>query len=283
MFGTADRAQQEGTTRTVTENPPGDPPGSLAAALAAFQAQIPRIRKDEAVDAGQYSYRYADLGDISLIAMPLLGAVGLSFTSRPTFNEQREFVLVYSLLHTSGEREDGEYPLPDPLRTKPQTLGSAITYAKRYSFCAITGVTPIGEDDGGAAAQETTASSRNPFNEPLDSEPVKPHRPSGGAKPVEDVELPPETDQDWLAAIKPECETFADIPTGQALWRRIYEKVQVGGCSRDDGGKLQQLIKARWKVLDADREKPTPDVAGEQPSQWPAGSAGAAAQEKATR
>jgi ERF superfamily len=57
-------------------------------------------------------------------------------------------VLAYSLVHASGEREDGIYPLTGGA---PQEQGSAITYARRYCLCAVTGVAADADDDGQAA------------------------------------------------------------------------------------------------------------------------------------
>jgi hypothetical protein len=76
-------------------------------------------------------------------------------------------VLAYKLLHESGEFEGGEYPLP-PNGT-PQQMGSAITYARRYTFCAVTGVVSEEDDDGKAAPQEREPTSR----------PRQPRQPSG--------------------------------------------------------------------------------------------------------
>jgi hypothetical protein len=125
---------------------------NLAAALALLQTKLPEIKKTEfakvETQKGSYSYTYANLAGISAQIMPLLGDLGLSFIAKPTFSGER-FVLAYSLLHTSGEREDGEYPLPTT--GTPQAIGSAITYGRRYCLCAVTGVAPEDDDDGAAA------------------------------------------------------------------------------------------------------------------------------------
>lgn len=122
---------------------------SLAAALAAFQASVPHVQKGATGQVGQQRYRYADLSDVVKAVLPRLGAVGLSFSSKPTINEAGRFVLAYTLRHTSGESDSGEYPLPET--GSPQQMGSAQTYAKRYALLAITGVAPDEDDDGAAA------------------------------------------------------------------------------------------------------------------------------------
>jgi hypothetical protein len=121
----------------------------LAKALAAVQQDLPVISKEQTADTGTYSYEYADLTAISKPLLKLLGEHGLSFLTKPTLQDGA-FVLAYSLLHVSGEREDGLYPLP--MGGSPQSIGSAISYGRRYCLCAVTGVAPGGSDDDGAAA-----------------------------------------------------------------------------------------------------------------------------------
>lgn len=134
-------------------------PATLAEALAEVQAHLPDIRKGETAEVtmktgGKYKYRYADLADVSAVILPMLGAVGLSWITRPTVNESGKFVLAYELLHTCGESKTGEYPLSGGTA---QEIGSAITYARRYALCAVTGVAPASDDDDGAAATQRPA------------------------------------------------------------------------------------------------------------------------------
>lgn len=139
--------------------PAPDPTGpvptpSLAAAISAVQAQLPEIRKGETAEVEtktgrKYRYQYADLADVSKVILPILGRHGLSWITRPTLVDGR-MVLAYELLHTSGDSRTGEYPLP--VDGTPQELGSAITYARRYALCSVTGVAPAADDDDGAAA-----------------------------------------------------------------------------------------------------------------------------------
>lgn len=123
---------------------------NLAGALAAFQAELPRIGKGNTANTGTYSFRYADLADVAAVVLPLLGKHGLSFSARPTLDDGGRFVLAYELLHTNGDSRVGAYPLP--ASGTPQQIGSAITYARRYALCAVTGVAADEDDDGQAAA-----------------------------------------------------------------------------------------------------------------------------------
>lgn len=137
-----------------------DPTTGLAAALAVLQTRLPRITKDKTADVQTrsgpgYRYNYSDLAQISAALLPLMGAVGLSFSARPTVSEGGRFVLAYELLHVSGESRSGEYPLSD--RGSPQETGGQITYARRYCLCSVTGVAPDDDDDDAAAAQQAAA------------------------------------------------------------------------------------------------------------------------------
>ncbi len=142
----------EKTAETPTDYPGGH--RSLAAALAAFQADLPSVHKGSTGQVGQNkNYKYADLSDLNGAVLPKLGAVGLSFSAKPTINEAGVFVLAYVLRHVSGDSDGGEWPLPDT--TNSQQIGSSLTYARRYSLQAVTGVAPDEDDDGRAAGDAT--------------------------------------------------------------------------------------------------------------------------------
>lgn len=134
---------------------------TLTAALAAVQADLPVVGKDQKAtvksDKGSYTYKYANLAAVTAAILPLLSKNGLAWTTLPTFDDGGRFVLRYELRHVCGESLTGSYPLPNTSR--PQEMGSAITYARRYALCAATGVAPE-EDDDNASAAERSASLR---------------------------------------------------------------------------------------------------------------------------
>lgn len=128
---------------------------SINEALADLQTQLPHISKNNKAEVptktgGKYTYQYADLAEITRQLLPLLGKLGLSFTSRPTMLGE-QLVLVYELRHVSGEQIDGVYPLP--VRGTPQEVGSAITYARRYCLCAVSGLAPDNDDEDAVLAE----------------------------------------------------------------------------------------------------------------------------------
>lgn len=145
-------------TAKTTDQSATNPEAALAAALAAFQGEMPHVGKGNSANAGTYSYSYADLADITKSLMPVLAKHGLSFSAKPTLNEDGKFVLEYTLRHAGGGRDVGQYPLPTT--GTPQQIGSAISYARRYCFSAVTGVAPDEDDDGRAAADVPTDYAR---------------------------------------------------------------------------------------------------------------------------
>lgn len=125
---------------------------NLAAALVAFQADIPVPRKDSTADTGKFSYDYASLDKLTPVIFEKLTAVGIAYSAAPDLTELG-FGLRAQLIHESGESIGGFYPLGSP-NNPAQTIGSAITYARRYALLALTGVAPEGTDDDGAKATE---------------------------------------------------------------------------------------------------------------------------------
>lgn len=154
---------------------PSPPPffgSQLAKALAALQADLPRIVKDQTAKVETqkgpgFSYSYADLTAVTEAIMPKLANHGLAFTAFPTLREDDKFVLRYTLLHSSGEEKTGDYPLP--ISGNAQAVGSAITYARRYCLCAVTGVSPDDDDDAAAAVSQRDNQMSAEMQEATDS------------------------------------------------------------------------------------------------------------------
>jgi hypothetical protein len=136
---------------TTTE----DTPTTLTEAVAAVQSEIPALERKNVgnirSEKANYSYRYADLAEVTQAILPLLGRNGLAWICQPRYDDGA-YVLHYTLKHVSGESIEGTWPLPDPTRADPKQVGSYITYARRYCLCAVTGLAPGDDDDDAAAA-----------------------------------------------------------------------------------------------------------------------------------
>lgn len=140
-------------------------PGSLARALIEVQKALPVVQKTKTAtvpmkSGGNYSYTYADLGDVTDAAMPLLTANGLAFMCAPRMNDKGGYELAGVLLHESGEREEGALPLHG---NDPQQIGSAITYHRRYLLGSMLGIVTDDDADGrGAVGASRTQSWDGP-------------------------------------------------------------------------------------------------------------------------
>lgn len=122
----------------------------LAKALVKAQGEFQAIVKDKTAKVGQYSYNYADLASVLGAVVPVLCKNGLALSQITRWDSDKLVMsLDTRLLHTSGEWISGTYPLPTA--AKPQEMGSAITYARRYSVTAILGIATEDDDDGQAA------------------------------------------------------------------------------------------------------------------------------------
>jgi hypothetical protein len=135
----------------------------LAAAMAKFQADLPKIERNRRVDVetkegkDDYGYDYATLEHVTERVFPKLAALGLAFISTPTLGMDQKPVLRYFLTHSSGGYIAAEFPVRGE---KMQQIGSAITYLRRYCLQAATGVAAPEDDDDGRAADATAVAPR---------------------------------------------------------------------------------------------------------------------------
>lgn len=121
----------------------------LATALAAAVRAMKPIPKAETGQIGSRQYKYADLATVIEAVRKPLADAGLVVVQTPEVNGAG-FVLVTRLQHVSGQWLEASYPLPTDVGS--QELGSALTYARRYSLCAVLGVAAEDDDDGALAS-----------------------------------------------------------------------------------------------------------------------------------
>lgn len=128
----------------------------LAAALAKAQAKIKSPGKDKTAEVptksgGVYSYKYSDLASLLDAIREPFAENGLCLV-QPARSEPGCVHVVTRVMHASGQWMEEELTMPVG-DNRPQTMGSAITYARRYGAGALVGVASE-EDDDGAKAQE---------------------------------------------------------------------------------------------------------------------------------
>ncbi len=126
----------------------------LAEALSKAQGEIRNASKD-ALNP-HFNRSYADLANVWDACREPLSKHGLAVVQIPGFSAGMATVLTV-LMHTSGEWIEGELGLV-PVKPDPQGVGSALTYARRYSLSAFAGIAP--EDDDGNAASGKDAKDK---------------------------------------------------------------------------------------------------------------------------
>lgn len=121
----------------------------FAAAMLQAQAAITFAAKDAANPF--FKSKYADLPTVIDAVKPALNAAGITFMQSATPSEPGTLSLTTRLMHSSGEwiEDTATAPLA---KNDPQGYGSAITYLRRYSLAAMTGLYQD-DDDGNAASQ----------------------------------------------------------------------------------------------------------------------------------
>ena len=123
----------------------------IAPALLKAQAAIDAVTKES--DNPYFKSKYADLSAVmGAVKEPLNenGVVILQFPSSPYTHPERAVIgLTTRLQHVSGEYIEATAIVPLS-KSDPQAMGSAITYARRYSLQAAIGL--LAEDDDAEAA-----------------------------------------------------------------------------------------------------------------------------------
>jgi hypothetical protein len=122
---------------------------ALSAALAKAQGVMEGATKDSSNPF--FKSKYADLSSVWDACRKPLSDNGLSVVQTSEFiPEHPDMVCIETLLcHSSGEWIKGRLAVK-PVKADPQSVGSCITYLRRYSLQSIVGIAP--EDDDGNAA-----------------------------------------------------------------------------------------------------------------------------------
>ena len=146
--------------------------GALVSALCAAQAAIPTVPKDREVEVfskktnKKYRFKYATFDAITNAIKRPLGDNSLCYVQILSINAGQRS-LITRLMHGSGEWIESEMLLTAEGGGN-QELGSAITYAKRYSLAAMLGISADDDDDGNAGDGNAITDSRERSSRPAD-------------------------------------------------------------------------------------------------------------------
>lgn len=143
--------------RTVNSLKPSPAPYSsettleLDAALAKAQGEYPQIGYNK--ENPYFKSGYATLDHIMVRIRPILAKNGISMIQQRRYSEDGEMMLHTILKHSSGQWIESRSRVLPP-KNDMQTLGSTLSYLKRYDAMALLGVTVSedpSDDDGEVA------------------------------------------------------------------------------------------------------------------------------------
>jgi len=135
----------------------------MATDLVAALAAMPDITKSNTANTGTYSYSYADLGAIMATVRPILAEHHLAIM-QDVEPADRGVSVTTVLQHSSGQAVRYGRVFIGTGHGGAQDVGSAITYARRYSLMTTLGLAT--EDDDGARAHQAQREATEPH--PLD-------------------------------------------------------------------------------------------------------------------
>lgn len=150
-------APAEGSPQPPSAGAPDAPHGfaqssdridAISAALAKAQGQMANPTKG-AVNP-HFKSQYADLSAGLNAVRAALSANSIAIV-QTTRMESEVLMLDTMLAHASGQWIASQWPVVK-LPAAPQVIGSALTYARRYTLFALVGIAGEGEDDDGNAA-----------------------------------------------------------------------------------------------------------------------------------
>ena len=133
-------------------------------AFSLMQSDLPTVTKRGAIKKkdGTVQSRYAKLEDIHTAIKPVLQKHGFSIRHRTEWPEKGTIRVVGVLAHESGHSETSSFEAPmdrSDYRSDIQSMGSTVSYGRRYTTIDLLNITTAGEDNDG---QKITRQRENP-------------------------------------------------------------------------------------------------------------------------
>jgi hypothetical protein len=158
----------------------------LVKALVSATAEIKTAKRD--AENPFFKSKYADLPTVVEACKGALLKNNLVVTQSTTIINGQT-TLVTTLHHSSGQWIRGYYPVT-AVKSDPQGIGSAMTYARRYALAALVGIVSDDDDDGETAMGRNGGFSRRAE---FDEEPVR----IPNEAPAKSHQNPPDGSIDW--------------------------------------------------------------------------------------
>jgi hypothetical protein len=198
----------------------------LATALAKAQGMMRHAVKDSTNP--HFKSKYADLASVLEAIREPFAANGLSLSQHP-FADGDKIEVVTLLLHSSGQFLESDLAMK-PQQNTPQSIGSAITYARRYAAMSVAGLA-TDDDDGNAGSGVKASDHRQDV--PFQGPPAKLKQPEPAAK-APSLYDGSSRQQEIVEGILKQ----RGVP--EALWERVHETL-LGRPSTDIAAVIKEV------------------------------------------
>lgn len=231
--------------------------GELAAALAKAQGAMKAAVKD--ATNPHFGSRYADLASVWEACRAPLSTAQLAVIQQTRMGPEG-MELVTTLAHSSGQWVRSSIPVR-AARPDPQSVGSALTYARRYALAAMVGVAPDDDDDG----QEGST----PAGKTRDQAPHEAARQQSQRRPAQEngrrerkgngTSKPPLSGEAWAKRIN----SLRSMEELAPLWREFVQAVPAESPLRKSLAPTWEKTKERLMHDESVSRRPTPQRAGD--------------------
>lgn len=126
---------------------------SISEAFVKAQAKFGTLPKDK----NGYGYKYTDIDTVISYVRPILAENGLGFIQSLSTVDGKP-AMTTRVFHISGEWIEDTVVLPDVTLKQTnaaQNMGASITYMRRYSLCAVLGISADEDTDAVVTTKPT--------------------------------------------------------------------------------------------------------------------------------
>ena len=142
---------------------------NICKAFVKFQSEFKGMKPDSSNPF--FKSTYISLDGILETARPILAKNGLAVIQEATGDGDYIFVKT-KLIHESGEMIETEILKMKPQKNDPQSMGSCITYSKRYQLAALLGICECIDDDANTAKYGNNSPDQSKSNGKLSAKQV---------------------------------------------------------------------------------------------------------------
>jgi hypothetical protein len=136
----------------------------IAPAWVAALNEMRDLARTETANAGSYSYRFATLSQATEQARTVLAKHDLAVQQFAWSDQPGTASVTTTVWHVSGQSIEAP-ALTMPVKGGPQDVGSAISFARRYSLMAFLGLATDDDDGAGAQAAHSAPEPQHPLAE----------------------------------------------------------------------------------------------------------------------